>query len=525
MRVAAEHVESVDASNFARADYRLHSTAGDDLGLQHPAPDLSPATWCFLRRPRALVTARSRRAARRLRSVWRDRRPSALGTDLEASGPGVTGLPSSLERFPRPGDVAGCDAAADIPGMAIRPTEIRPAAPSRLLVDVGTVVKLGAGGRCVQAIDRLALHIVRDFAERLVAALLARRIGEYSAARPPGMPSTGGACDIDRVLGVTSPVGGCLPTHLIVEDGMITKSVRVSDAQEAENEGKPFPRRRRCERRRSERRCRAAASARPPQTAPGDVLDPRTYAPDSRLYLVLHATASKYTCQADGTWLFTDPEATLYKTTGAPKPVGTTFSTSRPGGPCGTGRRQLRRGRADAERAGRRQEHRLAAPASGRDESVTARADNMDPAAEHDRRRGSGRDVYARRHGRGARTAPTTSSGGRPASGPLARRLLQVPRVVSVSDRRVCGACSRTAANCPSRVLTCEHSRRCADIRSFRTMYTLFSAYLSQIQPLCPGSAYTAGCEWRGSRLGLLGRGAGTFSRWRTQSVPARSRS
>jgi Protein of unknown function (DUF3455) len=69
------------------------------------------------------------------------------------------------------------------------------------------------------------------------------------------------------------------------------------------------------------------ASARPAtQTAPGDLLDPRTYAPDSRLYLVLHATGvQKYTCQANGTWLFTDPEATLYKTTGSPKPVGTHF--------------------------------------------------------------------------------------------------------------------------------------------------------------------------------------------------------
>jgi len=79
----------------------------------------------------------------------------------------------------------------------------------------------------------------------------------------------------------------------------------------------------------------AAASARPtPQTAPGDVLDPRTYAPDSRLYLVLHASGvQKYTCQANGTWLFTDPEATLYKMTGGQKPVGRhflNFSTGRP---------------------------------------------------------------------------------------------------------------------------------------------------------------------------------------------------
>jgi Protein of unknown function (DUF3455) len=79
----------------------------------------------------------------------------------------------------------------------------------------------------------------------------------------------------------------------------------------------------------------AAPSARPaPETAPGDLLDPRTYAPDSRLYLILHAIGvQKYICQANGTWLFTDPEATLYKTTGASKPVGThflNFSTGRP---------------------------------------------------------------------------------------------------------------------------------------------------------------------------------------------------
>ena len=79
----------------------------------------------------------------------------------------------------------------------------------------------------------------------------------------------------------------------------------------------------------------AGASARAaPQTAPGDPLDPRTYAPDSRLFLVVNAVGvQKYTCQANGTWLFTDPEATLYKTNGAPKPIGThflNFATGRP---------------------------------------------------------------------------------------------------------------------------------------------------------------------------------------------------
>jgi hypothetical protein len=78
-----------------------------------------------------------------------------------------------------------------------------------------------------------------------------------------------------------------------------------------------------------------AATAGPaPQTEPGDLLDPRTYAPDSKLFLVVHAIGvQKYTCQASGTWLFTDPEATLYKTTGVPKPIGThffNFATSRP---------------------------------------------------------------------------------------------------------------------------------------------------------------------------------------------------
>jgi hypothetical protein len=79
----------------------------------------------------------------------------------------------------------------------------------------------------------------------------------------------------------------------------------------------------------------AAASARPaPQTVPGDPLDPRTYAPDSRLFLVVHAVGvQNYTCQANGSWLFTDPEAALYKTTGVPKPIGThflNFATGRP---------------------------------------------------------------------------------------------------------------------------------------------------------------------------------------------------
>jgi Ca2+-binding RTX toxin-like protein len=70
----------------------------------------------------------------------------------------------------------------------------------------------------------------------------------------------------------------------------------------------------------------ALAAAPAPQTSPGDSLDPRTYEPESRLFLVTHATGvQKYTCQANGTWLFTDPEATLYKTTGTPQPIGAHF--------------------------------------------------------------------------------------------------------------------------------------------------------------------------------------------------------
>ena len=77
-----------------------------------------------------------------------------------------------------------------------------------------------------------------------------------------------------------------------------------------------------------------AAAGPGPQTAAGDTLDPRTYDPGSKLFLVAHATGvQKYTCQADGTWLFTDPEATLFKTTGKPQEMGMhflNFATGRP---------------------------------------------------------------------------------------------------------------------------------------------------------------------------------------------------
>jgi hypothetical protein len=77
-----------------------------------------------------------------------------------------------------------------------------------------------------------------------------------------------------------------------------------------------------------------AAAAPTPQTAPGDPLDPRTYAPQSRLFLTVHAFGvQKYTCQPNGTWLFTDPEAILLKSGPVQKPVGThflNFTTGRP---------------------------------------------------------------------------------------------------------------------------------------------------------------------------------------------------
>jgi hypothetical protein len=72
----------------------------------------------------------------------------------------------------------------------------------------------------------------------------------------------------------------------------------------------------------------AVASA---SAAPGDPIDPRTYAPESTQFLELHAVGvQKYTCQPDGTWLFTDPAALLFKSF---LPVGVhylNFETGRP---------------------------------------------------------------------------------------------------------------------------------------------------------------------------------------------------
>jgi hypothetical protein len=78
----------------------------------------------------------------------------------------------------------------------------------------------------------------------------------------------------------------------------------------------------------------AAAAGTASQTAPGDPLDPRTYALHNKPFLTVYATGvQKYRCQANGTWLFTDPEATLYKSRRTRKPIGThflNFATGRP---------------------------------------------------------------------------------------------------------------------------------------------------------------------------------------------------
>ena len=63
-----------------------------------------------------------------------------------------------------------------------------------------------------------------------------------------------------------------------------------------------------------------------PQTEPGAPLDPRTYAPASAPFLEVHATGfQNYVCQATGTWLFSDPVATLYEPAKADKPAGSHF--------------------------------------------------------------------------------------------------------------------------------------------------------------------------------------------------------
>ena len=78
----------------------------------------------------------------------------------------------------------------------------------------------------------------------------------------------------------------------------------------------------------------SVAAAQPAvQTAPGDLLDPRTYAPESKPFLTVHAIGvQRYTCLPNGTWS-TAPEAVLYDPTNPEKALGThflNFSTGRP---------------------------------------------------------------------------------------------------------------------------------------------------------------------------------------------------
>ena len=136
-----------------------------------------------------------------------------------------------------------------------------------------------------------------------------------------------------------------------------------------------------------------------PQTAAGDALDPRTYDPGSKLALVAHAMGvQKYTCQADGTWLFTDPEATLFKTTGAPKEMGShflNFATGRPVWMLNDGSSvEAARKAAGAGGAGNIPLLLLQAVANTR---RSPRRHDVGAALEHLRRRRSGRNVHARR--------------------------------------------------------------------------------------------------------------------------------
>ena len=67
---------------------------------------------------------------------------------------------------------------------------------------------------------------------------------------------------------------------------------------------------------------------------PGDPLDPRTYEPESKPFLILGASGvQRYACQANATWLFTDPVATLFRPGRESKPIGShylNFTTGRP---------------------------------------------------------------------------------------------------------------------------------------------------------------------------------------------------
>jgi hypothetical protein len=77
-----------------------------------------------------------------------------------------------------------------------------------------------------------------------------------------------------------------------------------------------------------------AAVASAAGTSPGDPLDPRTTDPAAEAFLSVNASGfQKYACQPDGTWVFTDPVATLFKSNGSAQAIGShflNFATGRP---------------------------------------------------------------------------------------------------------------------------------------------------------------------------------------------------
>ena len=78
----------------------------------------------------------------------------------------------------------------------------------------------------------------------------------------------------------------------------------------------------------------AAFGGTDPQTQPGDALDPRTYSPASTPFLITHATGvQRYACQSNGTWLFTDPVATLFKQAGSQYSIGSHYLNAASGRP------------------------------------------------------------------------------------------------------------------------------------------------------------------------------------------------
>ena len=120
---------------------------------------------------------------------------------------------------------------------------------------------------------------------------------------------------------------------------------------------------------------------------PGDPLDPRTYAPESKPFLTLNASGvQRYACQANGQWLFTDPVAELYEP-GRSKVVGSHYLNFATGRRCGSSRtaapsrRRGRRRRPPAKGTSRRSSWRRSRgpPAM----TATGSPNDVGSAAEH----------------------------------------------------------------------------------------------------------------------------------------------